>query len=157
MQKNSTSVVGFTCGAFDLLHTGHALMLEECKEHCDYLIVGVQSDPSLDRSTKNRPIQDWDERITMVKSIRWVDEIITYDTEADLRSLLIRINPDVRIVGADWKGREFTGHDLPIRVVFNRREHGYSTSNLRERVYQQEVRNRVGTDLVGNSTVDPHK
>tara|TARA_Y100000310_G_scaffold335264_1_gene416836 strand:- start:1242 stop:1640 length:399 start_codon:yes stop_codon:yes gene_type:complete len=132
-------------------------MLEECKEHCDHLIVGVQSDPSIDRAAKNRPIQDWDERIIMVKSIRWVDEIVTYETEEDLRALLIRINPDVRIVGADWYGREFTGYDLPIRVVFNSREHGYSTSSLRERVYHREVQHRGAAALNGNSTIDPHK
>lgn len=157
MQKSSTNVVGFTCGAFDLLHTGHALMLEECKEHCDYLIVGVQSDPSLDRAAKNRPIQDWDERIIMVKSIRWVDEIVTYETEADLRDLLVRINPDVRIVGADWYGREFTGHDLPIRVVFNSRDHGYSTTNLRKRVYEREAQNREEEAHDGKVTANPHK
>ena len=103
---------GFTCGAFDLLHAGHALMLKEAKEQCDYLIVGVQYDPSLDRPNKNRPVQSYEERVTMVKSIKYVDEVVLYETEEDLYSLLEKIMPDVRIIGSDWKGKKFTGHDL---------------------------------------------
>lgn len=130
---------GFTCGAFDLLHAGHALMLKECKDHCDYLIVGLQRDPSVDRKNKNKPVQDYEERDIMIRSIKWVDEVVYYDTEEDLYELLKSINIDVRIVGADWQGKPFTGHDLPINVVFNSRDHGYSTSSLRERVYQAEL------------------
>jgi len=130
---------GFTCGAFDLLHAGHALMLKECKDHCDYLIVGLQRDPSIDRKDKNKPVQDYEERDIMVRSIRWIDEVVYYDTEEDLYELLKTTDIDVRIVGADWQGKSFTGHDLPINVVFNSRDHGYSTSSLRERVYQAEL------------------
>jgi len=130
---------GFTCGAFDLLHAGHALMLKECKNHCDYLIVGLQRDPSVDRKNKNKPVQDYEERDIMIRSIKWVDEVVYYDTEEDLYELLKSIDIDVRIVGADWQGKPFTGHDLPINVVFNSRDHGYSTSSLRERVYQAEL------------------
>lgn len=130
---------GFTCGAFDLLHAGHALMLKECKDHCDYLIVGLQRDPSVDRKNKNKPVQDYEERDIMIRSIKWVDEVVYYDTEEDLYELLKSIDIDVRIVGADWQGKPFTGHDLPINVVFNSRDHGYSTSSLRERVYQAEL------------------
>lgn len=136
--KRKKKVVGFTCGAFDLLHAGHALMLEECKEHCDYLIVGVQDDPSFDRPEKNRPVMTYDERIIMVEAMKAVDDVVTYSTEADLVELLKSINPDVRIIGADWKGKKYTGHDLPIKVVFNTRDHGYSTSSLRKRVYDAE-------------------
>lgn len=135
-------IKGFTCGAFDLLHAGHALMLKECKEHCDYLIVGLQRDPSVDRPGKNKPIQSYKERDIMIKSIKWVDEVVYYDTELDLYDLLSSANIDVRILGADWKGKSFTGHDLPIRVVFNSRGHGYSTSSLRSRVYHAEVTKR---------------
>ena len=135
-------ITGFTCGAFDLLHAGHALMLKECKEYCDYLIVGLQKDPSVDRKNKNKPVQDYKERDIMVKSIRWIDKVTYYDTEDDLYNLLKDLNPDIRVVGADWKGKEFTGHDLPIKVVFNSRDHGYSTSSLRERVYQAEMNRR---------------
>lgn len=136
----SKGIVGFTCGAFDLLHAGHALMLEECKSHCDYLIVGVQSDPSKDRAKKNRPIMTYKERIILVKSNRWVDEVVLYDTEDDLQSLLKDLNPNVRILGADWKNQLFTGYDLPIKTVFNERDHGFSTSKLRRRVAMEEAR-----------------
>ena len=132
--------VGFTCGAFDLLHAGHVLMLEEAKSACDYLIVGVQSDPSLDRAEKNSPIQTHEERIIQVKGIKFVDEVATYDTEADLVALLQKLNPDVRILGADHKGKKFTGWELPIAVFFNTRDHGYSTSELRNRIYQEEAK-----------------
>tara|TARA_Y100000034_G_C6769037_1_gene342995 strand:- start:297 stop:788 length:492 start_codon:yes stop_codon:yes gene_type:complete len=130
--------IGFTCGAFDILHAGHVLMLEEAREQCDYLIVGVQSDPSLDRPEKNKPIQTYEERIIMAKSIKFVDEVVLYDTEADLVDLLVEIDPDVRIMGADWKGKQFTGYTLPIDVYFNARDHGWSTSKLRRKVYIAE-------------------
>ena len=135
-------IKGFTCGAFDLLHAGHALMLEECKIHCDYLIVGLQRDPSVDRPNKNKPVQEYKERDIMVKAIRWVDEVLYYDTEEDLYDILKNTDIDVRIVGADWKDQPFTGHDLPIKVVFNSRDHGYSTSSLRSRVYHAESKKR---------------
>ena len=134
--------VGFTCGAFDLLHAGHAIMLEECKKYCDYLVVGVQSDPSLDRKSKNSPVMSYKERVTMVNSIKWVDEIILYDTEEDLHNMLVSKSDSgeihVRIIGADWKGKKFTGHSIDMEVVFNSRSHNYSTSDLRRRVYQAE-------------------
>ena len=132
---------GFTCGAFDLLHAGHVLMLKEAKSVCDYLIVGVQSDPSIDREEKNIPIQSYDERKTMVESIRYVDEIVLYDTEKDLINLLKTIKPDIRIIGADWKGKKFTGYDLEIEVFFNSRSHDWSTSSLRKRVFESERKN----------------
>ena len=131
--------IGFTSGAFDLLHAGHALMLKEAKEQCDHLIVAIQSDPSIDRPEKNSPIQSYEERTIMVKAIRWVDEVRFYDTENDLCELLKEINPDVRIVGADWQGKQFTGCELPIKIYFNSRDHGWSTSDLRDRVYRAEL------------------
>ena len=132
--------IGFTCGAFDLLHAGHALMLQECKEHCDYLIVGLQHDPSLDRDYKNTPIQTIEERLIMLGSIKYVDKINQYETEKDLYVLLQSLMPDVRIVGSDWNGKKFTGHDLPIKVIFNSRNHNYSSSSLRKRVYEAEAK-----------------
>ena len=134
---------GFTCGTFDLLHAGHALMLEECKEHCDYLIVGLQRDPSIDRTDKNKPIQSYDERNIMLKSIKWVDEVVYYDTEDDLLNHLRTLAIDVRIIGADWKGKAFTGHELVIPVVFNSRDHGYSTTSLRERIFSAEAQKKM--------------
>ncbi len=135
--------VGFTCGAFDLLHAGHALMLEECKAHCNFLIVGVQYDPSYDRPLKNSPIMTYEERLIMVRSIKAVDDVVTYSTEAELVDLLEWLKPDVRIIGADWQGKKYTGYDLPIDVVFNSRDHGYSTSSLRRRVYEAELLKRL--------------
>ena len=131
--------VGFTCGAFDILHTGHALMLEEAKSVCDYLIVGVQSDPSIDRPDKNRPVQGFEERIMMVKAIRFVDEVVLYDTEKDLVDLLQRLKPDIRILGADWEGKKYTGCELPIEPFFNSRNHSYSSSSLRKRIAYAEL------------------
>ena len=131
-------IKGITFGSFDLCHYGHVLMFEECKQYCDYLIVGVQSDPSIDRPEKNSPIQSHTERLGIVKSLKFVDEVIPYDSERDLIKILKKINPDIRILGADHKGKKFTGHELPIRCIFNSRDHGYSTSELRKRVYESE-------------------
>tara|TARA_B100001113_G_C21017891_1_gene582225 strand:- start:62 stop:475 length:414 start_codon:yes stop_codon:yes gene_type:complete len=131
-------IVGITFGSFDLCHYGHALMFEECKQYCDYLIVGVQSDPSIDRPEKNSPIQSHKERLGIVSSIKFVDEVKPYDTESDLIKVLKEVNPDVRILGADHEGTEFTGHELPIKCIFNSRDHGYSTSELRKRVFEAE-------------------
>jgi len=139
MKKNK--IIGITFGSFDLCHYGHALMFEECKESCDYLIVGVQSDPSIDRPEKNKPVQSHEERIGIVSSLKFVDEVISYDTEADLIEILKKVEPDVRILGADHKGTQFTGYELPIKCIFNSRDHGFSTSELRKRVYEAEKNN----------------
>lgn len=132
-------IKGFTCGAFDILHTGHALMLKECKIHCDYLVVGLQRDPSIDRPEKNTPVQTYEERDIMLRSIRWVDEVVYYDTEADLLQLLESLEIDVRIIGSDWVDKEYTGIGLGIPVVFNSRNHNYSSSSLRKRIYESEA------------------
>ena len=136
MKKNR--IIGITFGSFDLCHYGHVLMFEECKQYCDYLIVGVQSDPSIDRPEKNSPIQSHKERLGIVSSIKFVDEVKPYDTESDLIKVLKEANPDVRILGADHQGTEFTGHELPIKCIFNSRDHGYSTSELRKRIFEAE-------------------
>jgi len=145
-RKQMDLKVGFTCGAFDILHTGHALMLEEAKAACDYLVVGVQSDPSIDRSEKNKPVQDYQERILMVRAIKYVDEIVLYETEEDLFNLLEQLKPDVRILGADWEGKKFTGWDLPIEHYFNSRDHTYSTSSLRKRIFRAELNLHVSNE-----------
>ena len=136
MKKNK--IIGITFGSFDLCHYGHALMFEECKQYCDYLIVGVQSDSSIDRPEKNSPIQSHKERLGIVNSIKFVDEVKPYDRESDVITMLKEVNPDVRILGADHQGTEFTGHELDIKCVFNSRDHGYSTSELRRRVFEVE-------------------
>ena len=136
-QKNRFNTkVGFTCGAFDLLHAGHVLMLKEAKDQCDWLIVGLQSDPSIDRKEKNSPIQELKERQIQLSAIKFVDEIVVYETEKDLFELLKKLKPDIRIIGADHKGGKFTGWELPIELYFNSRDHSYSTSELRRRVTQ---------------------
>jgi glycerol-3-phosphate cytidylyltransferase len=134
--------IGFTCGTFDLCHAGHMLMFKECKSYCDYLIVGLQTDPTVDRPEKNKPVQTLDERMVQLESVRYIDKIITYTTEQELYELL-RTNDDhiaVRIVGNDWQDKHFTGDDLPIEVVFNSRDHTYSSSDLRKRIYESEKR-----------------
>jgi len=128
---------GFTCGAMDLLHAGHVLMLKECKEHCDYLIVGLQTDPTLDRPEKQKPVETLEERQIRLEGCRYVDEIVTYNTEAELYKLLQELSPDVRFVGADHKDKPFTGDDLPIHVIFNSREHNFSSTNLKNRIKNQ--------------------
>ena len=99
---------------------------------------GVQSDPSIDRPEKNKPVQSHEERIGIVSSLKFVDEVVTYDTEADLIEVLKNMNPDLRILGAEHEGKPFTGHELPIKGIFNTRDHGYSTSELRRRVFEAE-------------------
>lgn len=133
--------IGFTCGAMDLCHAGHVLMLAECKEVCDYLIVGLHTDPSIDRPEKNKPVMSVEERRIILEGIKYVDEIVEYDTEADLYEFLKQNQNriDVRILGSDWCGKAYTGHDLSIDVYFNGRDHGYSTTELRRRILEAEM------------------
>ena len=110
--------VGFTCSTFDLLHAGHILMLAECKQVCDYLIVGVQSDPSIDRpGTKNKPVQSIVERYVQLSAVKFVDQIIIYNTEKDLEDLLMFLPISVRIIGEEYKDKEFTGKKYVKTVV----------------------------------------
>ncbi len=139
--------VGFTAGAFDLCHAGHMLMFKEAREHCDYLIVGLHSDPAIDRpDTKNRPIMSVEERMIILHGIRYIDEVVTYDTEADLLKILAdnTLGIDVRIIGAEYKDKPYTGRDLPLPVYYNTRDHGYSTTELRKRVYEAEAKKGNG-------------
>ena len=131
-------IVGFTASTFDLLHAGHVSMLREAKEQCDYLICGLQVDPSADRPEKNAPIQTLVERYTQLSGVKYVDEIITYQTEDDLLDILNMVNIDVRIIGAEYKDITFTGRatcaQRGIEIYFNKRDHRFSTSDLRKRV-----------------------
>ena len=135
--------VGVTVGAFDLCHAGHVLMFKEAKEVCDYLIVGLHSDPTIDRPEKNKPIMSLKERKIILEGIKYIDEIFEYDTEAQLHDILKENKQgfDIRIIGADWKGKPYTGHDLPIEMYFNTRDHGFSTTELRRRIYEAEKAN----------------
>lgn len=135
---------GITAGAFDLCHAGHILMFKEAKNVCDYLIIGLQKDPSITDESyrgkkKNKPIMSIEERKIILKGIKYVDEIIEYETEEDLYKILQeRKDISVRIIGEDWRGKKFTGYDLPLEVYYNSRKHNYSTSELRKRIYDAE-------------------
>jgi len=137
-KKYKNKKIGFTCSCFDLLHTGHCIMLKDAKENCDVLIVGLQTDPTIDRPEKNKPIQTFEERKIMIESIKYVDEVITYYTEKDLYDLLVLLKPDVRIIGSDWFNKKYTGCELPITMYWHQRTHSWSTSGLRKRVYERE-------------------
>ena len=138
--------VGFTCSTFDLLHAGHVQMLREAKEQCDYLICALQIDPSVDRPEKNSPIQTVVERYTQLKAVGYVDEIIPYATENDLEDILSMYHIDVRILGEEYREKDFTGKDTckrrGIQLYFNKREHRFSSSDLRKRVYEREEAQR---------------
>ena len=129
--------IGFTCSTFDLLHAGHVQMLRDAKSQCDYLMVGLQIDTSIDRpKEKNPPIQSVVERYTQLKAVRYVDEIIPYKTEQDLIDILELYTIHVRILGEEYRDKEFTGKDIcrkrDIELFFNKRDHRFSTSGLRK-------------------------
>jgi len=136
---------GIAFSAFDLLHAGHVKMLEEAKLHCDYLIVGLQTDPTLDRPTKNKPTQTIVERYIQLKACKFVDEVVPYATEHDLEDILKSFAIDIRIVGDEYKNRDFTGRDYceekGIELYFNTRDHRFSSSSLRQEVYKKELSN----------------
>ena len=133
---------GFTCGSYDLFHAGHVLALKEARDNCDYLIVGLQADPTIDRPHKNKPVQSLDERRIQLQGCRYIDEVWEYTTEAELYSFLEdkRNRIDVRFLGQDWEGKHFTGYDLDIPCVFTSRGHSFSSSELRKRVVDAESR-----------------
>ena len=131
--------IGFTCSTFDLFHAGHVMMLEEAKKQCDFLIVGLQTDPTIDRpNTKNKPVQGVFERWAQLKACKFIDQIVPYSTERELRDILLSFPINVRILGEEYKGKEFTGHDIPMEFYFNQRRHSFSTSELRQRVIEAQ-------------------
>ena len=129
---------GLTASAFDLLHAGDIQMLEEAKEQCGYLVCALQVDPTVDRPEKNKPIQSIFERYIQLRAVKYVDDIIPYTTERDLLQLIEIIHPDVRIIGEEYRDKDFTGKqyclDNDISIYYNRRQHAFSTSQLRKRV-----------------------
>ena len=139
-------VIGITCSSFDLLHAGHIIMLEECKKYCDYLICALQVDPSIDRPEKNKPIQSLVERYIQLDAVQYVDKIIPYTTEEELITIFSSLDLDVRIIGEEYKDTEFTAKNIcqkrGIKLVYNKRDHDFSTTNLRERIYNQESNKR---------------
>lgn len=144
--KEEGKKIGITFSAWDLLHAGHIAMLAEAKNHCDYLIAGLQTDPTIDRpDTKNKPIQSIVERQIQLSSCRFVDEVVVYQTERDLIDLLLILPVDVRILGVEYEIKDFTGKkeclERGIKLVFNSRDHSFSSSNLRKRIAEIEVKN----------------
>ena len=134
--------IGITFSAFDLLHAGHVKMLEEAKQYCDYLIVGLQTDPTIDRPEKNKPTQSVVERYIQLKACKFVDEIIPYTTEQDLQDILQSFTLDVRIVGDEYRDKKFTGREycenMGIKLIYNKRNHRFSSSGLRKEVFERE-------------------
>lgn len=129
---------GFTCSTFDLFHAGHIMMLKEAKAVCDYLIVGLQTDPTIDRAEKNKPVQSVFERFVQLNACVYIDEVVVYATEKDLVDILLSYPIDVRILGDEYKDKKFTGYDIPMEFYFNKRKHSFSTSELRQRVIEAE-------------------
>ena len=133
--------VGITFSAFDLLHAGHVKMLEEAKRQCEYLICGLQTDPTIDRPEKNKPVQTVVERYIQLKACKHVDEIVPYATEQDLEDILRAFKIDVRIVGEEYKEKNFTGRafceENNIELYFNKRNHRFSSSGLRKEVTEK--------------------
>lgn len=126
--------IGVTASAFDGLHPGHIIMLEEAKTQCDYLIALLQTNPQIDRPEKNKPFQSVFERWKQLEGCKYVDKIIPYDTEHDLVNILLSIAPDVRILGEEYKDKDYTGKNLGIPIYYNKRKHDYSTTELRNRL-----------------------
>ena len=131
--------IGFTCSCWDLLHAGHNLFLRDAYNNCDILIVGLQTDPTIDRPEKNKPIQSFEERSIQIESCRWIEYYFIYDTEKNLYESIKMLNPDIRFLGDDYVGKKFTGDDLRIEIYYHKRsDHTFSTTNLRRIVYERE-------------------
>ena len=136
--------VGITFSSWDLFHAGHVAMLAEAKNHCDYLIAGIQTDPTIDRpDTKNKPVQSIIERQIQLAASRYVDDVVVYQTEKDIEDLLLILPLDVRILGIEYQNKSFTGKDICIKrgiqLVYNNRDHSFSSSSLRKRVVEAEL------------------
>ena len=141
--KKQGKIIGITFSTFDLLHAGHIAMLAEAKNHCDYLIAGLQTDPTIDRpDTKNKPVQSIVERQIQLSTNRNVDEVVVYQTEKDLEDILLTLPIDVRILGIEYADKDFTGKqickDRGIECIFNKRDHSFSSSSLRKRVAESQ-------------------
>ena len=136
--------IGITCSTFDLLHAGHVVMLEEAKRHCDYLIAALQVDPTLDRITKNRPIQSIVERQIQLAAVRFVDEIVVYNTEKELDDIFLTLPINVRIIGEEYKDKDFTAKKIcykrKIEIIYNKRDHSFSSTDLKKRTKIMEIK-----------------
>lgn len=154
----SKKIIGFNCSTFDLFHAGHVTMLKEEKNYCDHLIVALQFDPTIDRPlTKNKPVQSFYERYVQVSACRYVDEVLVYATEDDLLNMLKTQHIDIRFLGDEYKTKDFTGKqwclDNGVKLHYHRRDHPYSSSTLRQRVYLAE-KERLEKGLNTNAKTD---
>ena len=136
IQTNQTIGVTFSC--FDIMHPGHIKMLADAKKQCDLLVVGLQTDPTIDRPYKNQPIQTYEEREIMVSACRYIDHLIKYATESDVNNILIHLQPDIRILGSDYQDQSFTGDHLSIPIYYHHRNHNWSSTDFRRRIHQAE-------------------
>ena len=140
-------IVGFTCGTFDLVHAGHVLMLKEASEVCDFLIVGLHIDPSEEREWKNKPVQSIHERFIQLEAIKYVDYVLPYHTEHDMYELLQILRVNIRIVGEEYRNRPLSGEhlhkDLNIKLHYNNRGHGFSSTELRDRVKRANKKSQM--------------
>lgn len=137
LKPKCTGLIGFTCGAFDFVHAGHVMMFEECKKYCDYLIVGLQTDPSIDRKEKNKPIMSLEERYRMLRGNKWIDAILVYERQEELYQLAKWLPIDVRFVGEDYKDKKITS-TFSAKIIYNKR-YGYSSRELRKRVHDADL------------------
>ena len=135
-------IKGFTASSFDLFHSGHVAMLKETRSNCDYMIVGLQTDPTIDRPEKNKPIQSVFERYVQLEGCKYIDEIIPYESEKDLTDIFLTYGIDVRFIGEEYKDKDFTAKqicvDKNIKIHYNKRQHSFSTTNLRKRIKESE-------------------
>lgn len=133
---------GFTASSFDLFHSGHVAMLKEARANCDYMIVGLQTDPTIDRPNKNKPIQSVFERYVQLEGCKYIDEIIPYESEKDLTDIFLTYGIDIRFIGEEYKDKDFTAKqicvDKNIKIHYNKRQHSFSTTNLRKRIKESE-------------------
>ena len=137
-------IVGITFSSFDLFHSGHVAMLKEAKSNCDHLMVGVQTDPTVDRPEKNKPIQSVFERYVQLEGCKYIDQIVPYATEKEIEDILLTYKIDKRFIGEEYKTKDFTGKqicvDKGIEIYYNKRQHSFSTTNLRQRILDESKR-----------------
>ena len=141
-------IVGFTAGSFDLLHPGYIYTFEEAKRHCDKFLIFLQKDPSATRYTKYKPVIPYYERYKTLMAIQYIDEVYMYQTEEELISLIEFFKPDIRILGEDYIGKKFTGDDLPPKIIYTSRSHGWSTTLLKDRIAKQTIIQNI--DILGD-------
>jgi len=143
LEYKDVGKIGITCSTFDFLHAGHVVMLEEAKRHCDYLIAALQVDPTIDRKGKNYPVQSIVERQIQLAGVKFVDDIVMYNTEKDLEDLFLTLPIDVRIIGNEYFGKNFTGKEIcqqrDIEIIYNKRDHSFSTTDLRKRTVESAL------------------